>query len=107
MKKLTKFILLSFIGPFILTFFIAVFVLLMQFIWLWVDDMLGKGIEWYVIAEFLVYASANLVPLALPLAMPLALPLALRFGLAFGPWPLVLPLALPASGNEVHWGRGA
>jgi len=71
-KKLTKFILLSFIGPFILTFFIAVFVLLMQFIWLWVDDMLGKGIEWHVIAEFLMYASANLVPLALPLAVLLA-----------------------------------
>jgi len=71
-KKLTKFILLSFIGPFVLTFFIAVFVLLMQFIWLWVDDMLGKGIEWHVIAEFLMYASANLVPLALPLAVLLA-----------------------------------
>ena len=72
MKKLNKFILLSFIGPFVLTFFIAVFVLLMQFIWLWVDDMLGKGIKWYVIAEFLMYASANLVPLALPLAVLLA-----------------------------------
>jgi len=71
-KKLNKFILLSFIGPFVLTFFIAVFVLLMQFIWLWVDDMLGKGIKWYVIAEFLMYASANLVPLALPLAVLLA-----------------------------------
>lgn len=44
----------------------------MQFIWLWVDDMLGKGIEWYVITEFLMYASANLVPLALPLAVLLA-----------------------------------
>ena len=72
MKKITKFILLSFIGPFILTFFIAVFVLLMQFIWLWVDEMLGKGIEWYIIAKFLVYASASLVPLALPLAVLLA-----------------------------------
>ncbi|MBL4593755.1 MAG: LptF/LptG family permease [Flavobacteriales bacterium] len=72
MKKITKFILLSFIGPFILTFFISVFVLLMQFIWLWVDEMLGKGIEWYIIAEFLIYSSANLVPLALPLAVLLA-----------------------------------
>jgi lipopolysaccharide export system permease protein len=71
-KKLTKFILLSFIGPFILTFFISVFVLLMQFIWLWVDEMLGKGIEGLVIAEFLFYASANMVPLALPLAVLLA-----------------------------------
>ncbi len=72
MKKLTKFILISFIGPFILTFFIAVFVLLMQFIWLYVDDMLGKGIEWYVIAELLFFSSANVVPLALPLSVLLA-----------------------------------
>lgn len=71
-KKLTSFIFLSFIGPFILTFFIAVFVLLMQFIWLYVDEMLGKGIEWYVIAELLLYSSANVVPLALPLSVLLA-----------------------------------
>ena len=44
----------------------------MQFIWLYIDDMLGKGIAWYVIAELLMYASANLVPLALPLAVLLA-----------------------------------
>ena len=55
-----------------MTFFIAVFVLLMQWIWLWVDDLLGKGIEWYVIVEILMYSSANLVPLALPLAVLLA-----------------------------------
>ncbi len=72
MKKLTKFILLSFIGPFILTFFISVFVLLMQFIWLYVDEMLGKGIEWYIIVEFLFFSSANMVPMALPLAVLLA-----------------------------------
>jgi len=55
-----------------MTFFIAVFVLLMQFIWLYVDEMLGKGIEWYVIVELLLYSSANVVPLALPLAVLLA-----------------------------------
>ena len=55
-----------------MTFFIALFVLLMQFIWLYIDDMLGKGLEWYVIAELLMYASANLVPLALPLSILLA-----------------------------------
>lgn len=55
-----------------MTFFIAVFVLLMQFIWLYVDEMLGKGIEWYIIAELLLYSSANVVPLALPLAVLLA-----------------------------------
>ena len=55
-----------------MTFFIAVFVLLMQFIWLYVDEMLGKGIEWYIIVELLLYSSANVVPLALPLAVLLA-----------------------------------
>lgn len=55
-----------------MTFFIALFVLLMQFIWLYIDDMLGKGLEWYTIAELLIFASANLVPLALPLSILLA-----------------------------------
>lgn len=55
-----------------MTFFIALFVLLMQFIWLYIDEMLGKGLEWYIIAELLIFASANLVPLALPLAILLA-----------------------------------
>ncbi len=72
LKKANIFILKSFIGPFIMTFFIALFVLLMQFIWLYIDEMLGKGLEWYVIAELLIFASANLVPLALPLAILLA-----------------------------------
>ena len=44
----------------------------MQFIWLWVDEMLGKGIDGLVIVEFLFYASSNMVPLALPLAVLLA-----------------------------------
>ena len=44
----------------------------MQFIWLWVDEMIGKGIEAQVLVEFLFYASANMVPLALPLAVLLA-----------------------------------
>lgn len=55
-----------------MTFFIALFVLLMQFIWLYIDDMLGKGLEWYVITELLIYASASLVPLAMPLSILLA-----------------------------------
>lgn len=55
-----------------MTFFIALFILLMQFIWLYIDDMLGKGIEWYVIAELLFYSTANLVQYALPLSILLA-----------------------------------
>ena len=59
----------SYLGPFVLTFFIAVFILLMQFVWKYVDDLVGKGLEWYVIAELLLYTSASIVPLALPLAI--------------------------------------
>lgn len=72
MKKSSLFILKSFLGPFVLTFFIAVFVLLMQFVWKWIDDMVGKGLEWFVIAKLLFYTVASLVPLALPLAILLS-----------------------------------
>lgn len=72
MNKIDKYILKSFIGPFILTFFIALFVLLLQFLWKYVDDLVGKGLEWYIILKLLFYASANMVPLALPIAVLLA-----------------------------------
>lgn len=71
-KKLHKLILKSFLGPFVLTFLIVVFVLLMQFLWRYIDDLVGKGLEMAVIAEFLMYTSASLVPMALPLAVLLA-----------------------------------
>ena len=69
MKKLHKLVINSFIGPFIMSFFIAQFILLMQFLWKYIDDLVGKGLDWHVIAELLFYTSANLVPLALPLAI--------------------------------------
>jgi lipopolysaccharide export system permease protein len=68
MKKLDKLVLKSFIGPFILTFCIAQFVLVMQFLWKYIDDLVGKGLSTGVLFELLIYASARLVPLALPLA---------------------------------------
>lgn len=55
-----------------MTFFICVFVLLMQFLWKYIDDMVGKGLEWNIIFELLFYASLALVPMAFPLAMLLA-----------------------------------
>lgn len=69
MKKLSKLILISFLSPFAATFFVVLFILLMQFLWKYIDDLVGKGLEWYVISELLFYASATLVPLALPLAI--------------------------------------
>lgn len=72
MKKTDKFILKSYVGPLAMTFIIAVFILLMQFLWKYVDDLVGKGLEWYIVAELLFYASATFVPLALPMAILLA-----------------------------------
>ncbi|MBL7925936.1 MAG: LptF/LptG family permease [Bacteroidia bacterium] len=69
MKKLNLLVLKSFLGPFFLTFFIALFVLLMQFLWKYIDDLVGKGLEWHVVARLLLYSSVYLVPMALPLAI--------------------------------------
>jgi len=68
-KRLHSFILKSYFGPFILTFLIAMFVLLMQFLWKYIDEMVGKGLDTSVIVELLTYTSASLVPMALPLAI--------------------------------------
>jgi len=72
MKRLHLFLIKSFLGPFIATFFIAIFLLLMQFLWKYIDDLVGKGLEFTQIAELLFYASARFVPVALPIAMLLA-----------------------------------
>ncbi len=72
MKKLHLLVIRSFIGPLILTFFFVVFILLMQFLWKYIDDLIGKGLEMSVISEFLLYTSASLVPMAMPLAVLLA-----------------------------------
>lgn len=55
-----------------MTFLICVFILLMQFVWMHVKDLVGKGVEIKVLAEFFVYAVTSVVPLALPLAILLA-----------------------------------
>ncbi len=68
-KKLDKLILRSFIGPFIATFFIAFFVLMMQILWKYIDDLVGKGLDFFTICEFLWYASASMILLAMPIAI--------------------------------------
>lgn len=55
-----------------MTFLICVFILLMQFVWMHVKDLVGKGVEIKVLAEFFIYAVTSVVPLALPLAILLA-----------------------------------
>lgn len=54
------------------TFFISLFVLLMQFLWKYIDDLVGKGLDFSVVAELMFYASISLIPMALPLAILLA-----------------------------------
>ena len=73
MKKLYQYITKSFLGTFFLTFFIVVFVWVMQFVWLYVDDLVGKGLELKIIAELLFYTSITAIPMSLPLALLLAL----------------------------------
>ena len=72
MKKLYKYILRSFIGTFIFTFFVAVFILLMQFLWCYLDDLVGKGLGFDVMAKLMFYTAITFVPMALPLAMLLS-----------------------------------
>lgn len=72
MKKLHLFMLKSFVGPFFATFFIAMFVLIMQFLWRMIDDIVGKGLEFSVLAELILYMATSLVHMALPLAVLLS-----------------------------------
>ena len=72
MKKLDQFILKSFIGPFIAILLVVVFILVMQFLWLYIDELVGKGLSMKVILEFLGWGSITMLPLSLPLATLLA-----------------------------------
>ncbi|NRA10532.1 MAG: YjgP/YjgQ family permease [Crocinitomicaceae bacterium] len=72
MKRLYFFSVRSFAGPFLATFAISMFILVMQFFWKYIDDLMGKGLEISVIIELLFYVSASLIPLALPLAILLS-----------------------------------
>jgi lipopolysaccharide export system permease protein len=71
-KKLDKLIVKSFIGPFVVTFFVTLFVLVMQFFWLYMDELIGKGLGMWMILKLLLYMSSTMVPMALPLGVLLA-----------------------------------
>ncbi len=72
MKKLDKFIVKSFAGPFVGILLIVVFIMMMQFLWLYIDELVGKGLGLKIILEFLGWGSATMLPLSLPLATLLA-----------------------------------
>ena len=109
MKKLDRFILKSFIGPFVAILFIVVFILAMQTLWLYIDELVGKGLGIRTILEFLFWGVCSI---ALPLAIPLATLLAATMtvgqlaertelmairasGISFGR--VILPLAVVAA----------
>ena len=71
-KKIDIYILKNFLLLFAGTFFICLFIFIMQFIWQYIDDLVGKGLSWDVLIEFFFYASLTLVPMSLPLAVLLA-----------------------------------
>jgi lipopolysaccharide export system permease protein len=68
-KKLDILIIRSFIGPFFAAFAISIFVLTMQFFWLYIDDLVGKGLDIFTIAKLIGLVSLYWVPMALPLAL--------------------------------------
>ena len=71
-KRLYTFMLKTFLPLFMMTFCICLFIVMMQFLWKYIDDLVGKGLTWDVYAKFFFYAAESLVPMALPLAILLA-----------------------------------
>ena len=72
MKTIYKLILKSYLGPMIATFFIVIFILMMNFVWRYIEDLVGKGLEAGVIIELILYATVNMIQMGLPLAVLLA-----------------------------------
>ncbi len=97
MKKINKLIIKAFIGPFVATFLISMFLFLMLFLWKYIDDLVGKGLEWHVVARLLFFSLADLIPMALPLAVLLSS--LMTYGNLSESYELV---ALKASGVSVY-----
>ena len=71
-KKLYTFVLKAFLPLLLVTFGVCLFILLMQFLWKYVDDMVGKGIDMDILSKMFFYAAISLIPMTLPLAILLA-----------------------------------
>ncbi|MEZ4957097.1 MAG: LptF/LptG family permease [Saprospiraceae bacterium] len=69
LKKLDNLLITSFVPPFVVTFFIALFVLVMQTLWLYIDDIAGKGVGFFLMVELVGYMSVSMIPMALPVAV--------------------------------------
>lgn len=71
-KVLNKYLIKSYLGTFVATFCVCLFIVLMQFLWKYVGDMVGKGLPMSILFEFFTYAALSLVPMALPLSILLS-----------------------------------
>jgi lipopolysaccharide export system permease protein len=71
-KKIDKLIVSSFVGPFIMTLLVVVFILLMKQMLIYFDDIIGKGLSWGDLGTLMFYLSLTLMPSALPLAVLMA-----------------------------------
>lgn len=71
-KRLHRYTLSGFLPVFFMTFMISNFILVMQLVWLHIDKLMGKGIEFELFLQFFWYAALSLVPMSLPLAILLA-----------------------------------
>ena len=69
LKKIDKLLIISFAPPFIVTFFIALFVFIMSFLWTYIDEIVGKGADIFMLSELIFYLSVSLVPTSLPIAV--------------------------------------
>jgi lipopolysaccharide export system permease protein len=72
MKKLDRLMLQGFVGPFAVAFGIALFVLIMQFLWLYIDEIAGKGVSIFILFELIGYLSITMFPMALPIGVLIA-----------------------------------
>lgn len=72
LKKADKLILKGFVGPYLVSFFIVEFVLIMQFMWKWIDDLLGRGYAMIDYLELIVYFGVTIIPMSLPLTVLLS-----------------------------------
>ena len=71
-KKLDIFIIKAFLKNLMATFFICLFIFIVQLLWRWIDDFVEKGLDMSIIAKFFMFGSVSLVSKALPLAILLA-----------------------------------
>ena len=72
MKQLDRLLLKSFVGPFVVSFAIALFAFLMQYLWVYIDEIIGKGAGMLLIAEMVGYLSVSMMPTALPVGVLIA-----------------------------------